>query len=72
MAFASHMNTTAQGAFSKRVAGIIESLRDRLARRKVYMTTHDELSALSNRDLADLGIARSEIKYLAHEAAYGE
>lgn len=44
---------------------------DKAAKRKVYRTTVHELSALSNRDLADLGIHRSAIKSLALEAAYG-
>lgn len=43
---------------------------DTMAKRKVYRTTVNELSALSNRDLADLGIHRSMIKRLALEAAY--
>ena len=42
----------------------------RQAKRRVYSTTLTELSALSNRDLADLGIARSEVRRIAWEAAY--
>jgi uncharacterized protein YjiS (DUF1127 family) len=38
----------------------------------VYSTTLNELSALSNRDLADLGIARSEVRRIAWEAAYAQ
>lgn len=39
------------------------------ARRAIYNQTVRELSALSGRELADLGIARSEIRFLANEAA---
>ncbi len=42
-----------------------------LARRKVYRATFSELSALTDRDLKDLGIPRSNIKRIAMEAAYG-
>lgn len=42
------------------------------AQRKTYKTTVAELSALSNRELADLGLHRSMIKQIALEAAYGK
>ena len=34
-----------------------------------YTKTVNELSRLSNRDLADLGIARSDIEYIARRAS---
>lgn len=40
------------------------------AKRRVFRTTFEELNALSNRELADLGMSRSEIKRVAYEAAY--
>ena len=43
---------------------------ERHARRRVYKTTMNELGALSNRELADLGISRSEGRRIAWEAAY--
>ncbi len=49
----------------------LASASDALARRKIYRNTRTELSALSNRDLRDLGIPRSDIERLAREAAYG-
>ena len=42
------------------------------AKRAVFRKTIHELDALSNRDLADLGIHRSTIKAVAYEAAYGK
>ncbi len=48
-----------------------DQLRDSLERRKVYKATHRELSMLSNRELADLGIPRSHITRIALETAYG-
>lgn len=41
------------------------------AKRKIYHATLHELSVLTNRDLRDLGVQRSNIKRLAMEAAYG-
>lgn len=48
-----------------------KQIRMALAKRGVYNTTRRELSALSDRDLTDLGIARCDINRLAREAAYG-
>ncbi len=50
----------------------IDRLRDAQARRRVYRATYHELSTLSDRDLADLGIPRGSIRKLAMETAYGE
>lgn len=69
--------------YGNSIAASTETLRDRLvarinefktaaAKRKVYRTTLNELSALSNRDLADLGLSRSMIRSVALEAAYGK
>ena len=48
-----------------------DRIRDTLARRKAYRATYHELSMLTDRDLADLGIPRSSIRRLALEAAHG-
>ena len=58
------------GALRDRVSARIDALRDGLRRRRLYNRTYNELSALSNRDLADLGISRSSIRSIAREAAY--
>ncbi|MBS9718912.1 DUF1127 domain-containing protein [Pseudohalocynthiibacter aestuariivivens] len=47
-----------------------DRVRQALAGRKVYRATYFELSKLTDRDLRDLGIPRSNIKRLAMEAAY--
>lgn len=49
-----------------------EQMRDAQAKRRVYRATYNELSMLTNRDLADLGIPRSNIKRVALEAANGQ
>ena len=47
----------------------IEQIINARTRRKVYRVTLAELSALTDRDLNDLGIARTDITRLAREAA---
>lgn len=41
------------------------------AQRKVYRDTLRELEGLTDRDLADLGMHRANIKSVAYQAAYG-
>ncbi|WP_255435669.1 DUF1127 domain-containing protein [Paracoccus sp. S1E-3] len=52
--------------------GMIVRLQEARARRAVYRQTVSELSNLSNRELADLGIHRSMITRIATEAAWGK
>lgn len=66
MAYISAVNT----GIADRVRAVIADVVDRAARKKVYRTTVLELNNLSGRELADLGIHRSEIKRIAYEAAY--
>ncbi len=66
MAYISAVNT----GIADRVRAVFADVLDRATRRKMYRTTLEELNNLSGRELADLGIHRSEIKRLAYEAAY--
>lgn len=54
-----------------RIMAMIERMQENRARRAVYRQTVGELKSLSERELNDLGIARSMITRIAHEAAYG-
>ncbi len=47
----------------------VEALRRFRARRAAFNQTYAELSVLSQRELDDLGIARSDIARIAREAA---
>ena len=69
MAFAIETRTT---GIVDRISAFARDLSARRAQYRVYTQTINELSALSNRDLADLGLGRSEIPSVAHEAAYGK
>lgn len=55
--------------FATRMREIYTDLQDRAAARRVYRQTVHELSELSDRELADLGIARSNISSVAREHA---
>ena len=50
----------------------IAALKVMAQRRRVYVQTVTELQALSDRDLADLGLHRSMIRAVAKDAAYGK
>jgi uncharacterized protein YjiS (DUF1127 family) len=48
---------------------MFEVLKSRITTWKRYNRTVSELQSLTNRELADLGIARSDILRIAREAA---
>lgn len=54
-----------------RFMATLKSAKLRFANHRVYRKTVSELSALSARELNDLGISPSMIKRIALEAAYG-
>ena len=54
-----------------RFSNVFTNLTARYEAYKVYRKTFAELSDLSDRDLADLGIHRSSLRAIANEAAYG-
>lgn len=73
MAFTTYGNSAATSiSLRDRVAARIDATREAWAKRRLYRQTYNELSALSNRDLNDLGIARAQIRGIALEAAYGK
>lgn len=51
---------------------MLKALVTAYKRHLIYTATHKELSILSDRELHDLGINRSDIHTIAHEATYGE
>ena len=53
------------------IGGVLKSVKAALERRAVFARTVRELEALTDRELADLGIARVSIRDIAAQAAYG-
>lgn len=53
-----------------RFAALFRSLAERIARYRLYRTTLDELSALGDRELADLGLNRTMLRSVAYKTAY--
>lgn len=72
MAYASNIRTAGHYGLGDRAAQMIASFRETLERRRVYRQTVRELSALSTRELNDLGIHRSMITRIALEASQGK
>lgn len=69
-----YVNSTllAGNGLADRIAGLFKSIKLAAARRAVYDQTVRELDALTNRELADLGISRLNIQDVARAAAYGK
>ena len=59
-------------SLGQRFAEFRAATAERIQKDRLYRRTVSELGSLSGRDLADLGIARSQIKAIAWEAAYGK
>lgn len=66
-----YMNTTTANTTSvfARIGGAFEGLATRYKQHRLYRETLDGLSALSNRELADLGLSRSELRRVAWESS---
>lgn len=62
-------HSTLKGHHGLGVLALIEAARSRFAEHRIYRQTVNELSTLSGRELADLGLHRSMIKRVAMQAA---
>ncbi|WP_345942030.1 DUF1127 domain-containing protein [Cereibacter changlensis] len=69
-----YANTThaAHSGLGDRLGMLVKAVKEALAQRRVFNQTVRELNALTQRELADLGIHRSMITRIATEAAYGK
>ena len=54
------------------LSNVMANVAQNRAQRGVYLETLHELETMSDRDLADIGISRVQIKDIAYEAAYGK
>jgi uncharacterized protein YjiS (DUF1127 family) len=52
-------------------SGLWARLGKALADYRLYRQTLDELAALSDRELADLGLSRLQVREVAYESVYG-
>ena len=50
-------------------AGLVQRLRARLDERARYLRTRDELMALSDRELNDIGLRRVDVDAIARQSA---
>lgn len=66
-----YVNTNRTAGFNliERLADLRFAIAHRIARSRAYTTTLNELSAMTDRELADIGIARSMIPEIAMRAA---
>ena len=53
-----------------RFASVVKMVKEAVEQRRIYVQTVQELSSLTDRDLADLGLSRAMISDVAREAAY--
>ena len=68
MAYVNSRSSTV--SIADRFAALFKAGKENAERRRVYNQTVNELNALSDRDLADLGMSRGNIVAIAREAAY--
>jgi uncharacterized protein YjiS (DUF1127 family) len=61
--------TRTQNVLFARLSDAFDTLVTHYQKRRVYRQTLNGLEALSNRELADLGLHRSELRRVAREAA---
>jgi uncharacterized protein YjiS (DUF1127 family) len=63
------LTTTTAPSFFDRIRSILQTLKTRRTQNRLFRETLHELSSLSNRELADLGISRTEIRHIARETS---
>lgn len=68
MAYAS-THAAHRGTAFDRIATLTSRIATALRERRLYRATFNGLSALSNRELADLGLTRGEIHAVARKSA---
>jgi uncharacterized protein YjiS (DUF1127 family) len=68
MAYFTETTTSASGG-TRRTAAFFDAVVLKMRQRKMYRQTFNELCTLTSRDLADLGMCRSDFRRLSREAA---
>lgn len=65
-----YVNTATTQSIFARIGAGFEALATRYKQYRMYRDTFDGLNALTSRELADLGLHRSELHKVAMESAY--
>tara|TARA_R110002049_G_scaffold23781_7_gene84902 strand:- start:123419 stop:123631 length:213 start_codon:yes stop_codon:yes gene_type:complete len=68
MAYVNSTSATTPSFFA-RIGNALDALATRYKQHRLYRETFDGLSALSNRELADLGLSRSELRRVSWESS---
>ena len=72
MAYVTHPTRSFESSWlGRRIVSRWPELGDRLALYRRYRATLEELSMLSDRELADIGMHRSNLREIAQEHVYG-
>jgi len=71
MAFASSLHLPRSTSLHAVLAQALATFKEARARRAQYLRVLAELSATTDRELADLGISPLSIRDIAYQAAYG-
>lgn len=61
--------TVSVAAQPRRIAAFLDAIALKLRQRKAYNQTFNELFKMTQRDMADLGLCRGDIRRLSREAA---
>ncbi|MFY0311925.1 DUF1127 domain-containing protein [Leisingera sp. D0M16] len=59
-------------SFTARIRTAFEGLADSWAKAREFQRTYNELDALSDHELADIGVRRSDIADIAQQHVYGK
>ncbi len=65
-------NITAQATVAGTIVSVFSGLKQRFVQARSFRKTVAELSALSNRELADLDLSRDAIYAIARTSVYGK
>lgn len=72
MAYLTNTRGTVRSDILGRLSAFVTNTKTRVEQYRIFRKTVDELSTLTDRELADLGINRSMIRSIATDAAYGQ
>jgi len=74
MANVANTNSVVVGGFNpiRAINNLFSNISESFEKSRQFQATYKELDALTGRELADLGISRSDITRIAYDAVYGD